>query len=191
MPGKKAEKGYVLLREVLKKTGKVGIGRVVIRTREYLAAVDAAGRCADADPAALPAGDRRRGRVQAADGQQQELPGHAKELEMAKQLIESMASNGSRTTTRTSSARSCARSSTSGSRDQTGKKVRAHKKDEAAPAAATTQNVVDFMELLKRSLDQGWPQGRQEHGQRAASSSKERARKPAVRERRSRRRKTG
>src|SRR5262245_28255872 len=38
-PGKKAEKGYVLLREVLKSTGKVGIGRVVIRTREYLALV--------------------------------------------------------------------------------------------------------------------------------------------------------
>jgi len=39
VPGKKAEKGYVLLRETLAKTGKVGIARVVIRTREYLAAV--------------------------------------------------------------------------------------------------------------------------------------------------------
>ena len=39
VPGKKAEKGYVLLREVLTKTGKVGIGRVVIRTKEYLAMV--------------------------------------------------------------------------------------------------------------------------------------------------------
>lgn len=39
VPGKKAEKGYVLLRETLKKTGRIGIGRVVIRTREYLCAV--------------------------------------------------------------------------------------------------------------------------------------------------------
>ena len=39
VPGKKAEKGYVLLRETLAKTGKTGIARVVIRTREYLAAV--------------------------------------------------------------------------------------------------------------------------------------------------------
>jgi DNA end-binding protein Ku len=38
-PAAKAEKGYVLLREVLERTGKAGIGRVVIRTREYLAAV--------------------------------------------------------------------------------------------------------------------------------------------------------
>ncbi|HEY0180086.1 MAG TPA: Ku protein [Dokdonella sp.] len=39
LPGKKAEKGYVLLRETLRKTGRVGIARVVIRTREYLCAV--------------------------------------------------------------------------------------------------------------------------------------------------------
>lgn len=39
VPGKKAEKGYVLLRETLKETGKVGIARVVIRTREYICAV--------------------------------------------------------------------------------------------------------------------------------------------------------
>ena len=39
VPGKKAEKGYVLLRETLRKTGKVGIARVVVRQREYLSAV--------------------------------------------------------------------------------------------------------------------------------------------------------
>jgi DNA end-binding protein Ku len=39
VPGKKAEKGYVLLRETLQRTGKVGISKVVIRTRQYLAAL--------------------------------------------------------------------------------------------------------------------------------------------------------
>ncbi len=39
VPGKRAEKGYVLLRETLKKTGRVGIGKVVIRTRQYLCAL--------------------------------------------------------------------------------------------------------------------------------------------------------
>jgi len=38
-PGKRAEKGYVLLREIMKRTGKIGIARIVIRTKEYLAAV--------------------------------------------------------------------------------------------------------------------------------------------------------
>ncbi len=39
VPQKKAEKGYVLLRETLRETNRVGIAKVVIRTREYLAAM--------------------------------------------------------------------------------------------------------------------------------------------------------
>jgi DNA end-binding protein Ku len=38
-PGKHGQKGYVLLREVLKESRQVGIARVVIRTRQYMAAV--------------------------------------------------------------------------------------------------------------------------------------------------------
>lgn len=68
---------------------------------------------------------------------------------------------------------------------QTGKKVRARKQEEAVSPEATT-NVVDFMELLKRSLEKGGK------GSKArASSSRKSARKPAVKERSSRRRKTG
>jgi DNA end-binding protein Ku len=39
LPGNRGEKGYVLLHEALTKTGKAGIARVVIRTRQYLAAL--------------------------------------------------------------------------------------------------------------------------------------------------------
>ena len=39
VPGKKGSKAYILLREVLKKTGKIGVARVVIRTREHVAAL--------------------------------------------------------------------------------------------------------------------------------------------------------
>lgn len=38
-PDKKGAKSYALLRETLKRTGKVGIATVVIRTKQYLAAV--------------------------------------------------------------------------------------------------------------------------------------------------------
>ncbi len=38
-PGKRGEKGYALLREVLRESGKVGVARVVIRTRQYIAVV--------------------------------------------------------------------------------------------------------------------------------------------------------
>lgn len=39
VPDKKAEKGYALLREALRNTNKVGIAKVVIRTRQYLTAL--------------------------------------------------------------------------------------------------------------------------------------------------------
>jgi DNA end-binding protein Ku len=38
-PLQKARKSYALLREVLERTGKVGIGKIVIRSRQYLAGV--------------------------------------------------------------------------------------------------------------------------------------------------------
>jgi DNA end-binding protein Ku len=38
-PLKKARKSYALLREVLERTGKIGIGKIVIRSRQYLAGV--------------------------------------------------------------------------------------------------------------------------------------------------------
>lgn len=39
VPDSKNKKAYVLLREALKKTNKVGIARVIIRTREYLSLI--------------------------------------------------------------------------------------------------------------------------------------------------------
>jgi DNA end-binding protein Ku len=38
-PGRRGEKAYALLRDAMKKSGKAGIATVVIRTRQYLAAV--------------------------------------------------------------------------------------------------------------------------------------------------------
>ena len=43
VPGTKGEKGYVLLREAIKEAGKAGIAKVVIRARQYLAALIAQG----------------------------------------------------------------------------------------------------------------------------------------------------
>ncbi len=39
LPGKKGEKGYVILREALEKSKKVGIAKVILSTKEYLAAL--------------------------------------------------------------------------------------------------------------------------------------------------------
>ncbi len=43
-PQKKAQKSYALLREVLQRSGKVGIARLVLRSRQYVAAVFPLGR---------------------------------------------------------------------------------------------------------------------------------------------------
>lgn len=150
VPAKKAEKGYVLLRETLRKGNRVGIARVVIRTREYLAAVMPQG---DAlilmllrypqelvDPAdyALPGGKAADYRVT------------AKELQMAEQLIDSMSGDWNPDAYKDEF------------RDRLQAIIRkrikskegtAQIEDEAeAPEEATT-NVVDFMSLLQQSLD--------------------------------------
>lgn len=92
VPGKKAEKGYVLLRETLKETGKVGIARVVIRTREYICAVmpedDALVMILLRYPQELVSPDE----YKLPQDQASDYRVAPKELEMAKQLIESMTS---------------------------------------------------------------------------------------------------
>lgn len=91
-PDKKGEKGYVLLREAIKKSGKAGIARVVIRGRQYLAALIAQGEALvlellrytqeliDINEFDLPSADAREYGVQ------------KKEVELAEKLIEGMLS---------------------------------------------------------------------------------------------------
>lgn len=149
-PASKAEKGYVLLREVLARTGKVGIGRVVIRTREYLAAV-------------LPKGDALvmmvlRFAQELVDPEEYKLPEGAstkwkitpREVEMAEQLIESMSGKWDPAGFKDDFRERL--------QDVIEKRVRAKQvvqpeaeEDERPPEGAAT-NVIDFAELLKRSL---------------------------------------
>ena len=87
-PQKGGDKAYVLLRETLAKTGKVGIAKVVIKTRQYLAGVKAkdsvlvlelmhfAEELADADKLDIP----------------KKLEVGKRELDMAKALVDSMSS---------------------------------------------------------------------------------------------------
>jgi DNA end-binding protein Ku len=148
-PGKKAEKGYVLLRETLKDTGKVGIGRVVIRTREYICAVmpedDALvmmllrypQELISPEEYTLPKGTAKEYRVA------------PKELEMARQLIESMTSDWA----------------PDDYQDEFRERLSDIIKKRMKQSGATTKfeepehhedaatNVVDFMALLQKSLD--------------------------------------
>src|SRR5262249_22933775 len=85
-PEKGGDKAYALLREALAKSGKVGISKVVLRTREHLAALKPVGKAlvlelmhfkdelADTSALSLPTGETS-----------------TKELDMARSLIDAMA----------------------------------------------------------------------------------------------------
>jgi DNA end-binding protein Ku len=150
VPAKKAEKGYVLLRETLKKTGRVGIARVVIRTREYLAAV-------------MPQDDALllvllRYPQELVDAADYSLPDKAassyritpRELAMAGDLIESMSGEWKPGDYR-DEFRDKLRKVIE-KRLKT-KGVTATVEDEEEHAEDATTNVVDFMALLKKSID--------------------------------------
>lgn len=189
VPGKKAEKGYVLLREVLAKTGKVGVARVVIRTRQYLAALSPRGdalmldlmrfpqEIVKADEFTLPKGNSKSYRVT------------PQELGMATQLIESMTKKWDPDDYKDEFRAQLRKIIDAEVARQSGKKVHALKTEEAAPAQAST-NVVDFMALLKRSLEKDG-QGKGGQGKGGNSSARAAPRKAARKaprgERRSRR----
>lgn len=149
VPGKKAEKGYVLLRETLRRTGKIGIARVVIRTRGYLSAVIPKDdslllvllrypqELVDVDDYALPSGKTASYRIT------------AKELQMAEQLVDSMSGKWEPGDFRDEF------------RDRLHKVIEKRMKskgvvtpieDESSTPEDASTNVVDFMSLLQKSL---------------------------------------
>ena len=149
-PAKKAEKGYVLLRETLKKTGKIGIARVVIRTREYLAAV-------------MPEGDALllnilRYQAELVDPEEYGLPSKEasayritpKEIGMAADLVKSMAGKWKPDDYR-DDFRDKLRKVIEKRLKSKGVTTTVADDDDHVPEHATT-NVVDFMELLKKSI---------------------------------------
>lgn len=151
VPAKKAEKGYVLLRETLSKTGKIGVARVVIRTREHLCAVLPQGdalmlmmmrypqELVDVDDYNIPVGKSGDYRV------------NAKELQMAEALITSMESDWSPGDYK-DEFRSRLQKVIEKRIKAKGGTVRKPEEDESLHEDATT-NVVDFMSLLQKSID--------------------------------------
>lgn len=148
VPGKKAEKGYVLLRETLKKTGRIGVARVVIRTREYLSAVIPEGdalllmllrypqELVEADDYKLPGGKLETYRVTRA------------EMQMAEKLIESMSGTWKPGDYRDEFR---ARLTQVIEKRMKSKGLVQPVKEDDLPEDSTT-NVVDFMALLQKSL---------------------------------------
>ncbi len=92
-PLKPGRKAYALLREIFRRTGYVGLGRVVIRTREYLAAVIAQGPLLLLELMRYPEELRDAGELELPGEDLKTLGIDKRELEMAQRLVDAMAAS--------------------------------------------------------------------------------------------------
>jgi DNA end-binding protein Ku len=159
-PEKRGEKAYALLRETLQKAGKAGIASVVIRTKQYLAALVAQDellvlntlRYADElkDPAEL------------------EIPKAKvtpKELDMALRLVEDMADKWHPEKYKDTYKDDLLK--------RIKEKVKAGETEEIPepekePRAGKGANVIDLMSLLKKSVEHKQPRAKKARKRRAA-----------------------
>lgn len=92
-PGKGGERGYALLREALRRSGRVGLANVVIRTRQHLAVVFPLGRALVLNTLRFADEIRPVDELELPDENLQRLGVASGEVEMATRLIDVMAEN--------------------------------------------------------------------------------------------------
>jgi DNA end-binding protein Ku len=161
-PERKGAKSYALLRETLRRTGKAGIAKVVIRTRQYLAAVVPMG-----DAIVL---DLMRFQDELRDLSELDLPSGKQgvsdqELRMAERLVEAMVDSWDPERYRDDYRTDL--KALIESRVAAGQLEAGAKEPVPAPRPARGK-VVDLMSLLKRSVEEG--------GRKAAPAGAARAR---------------
>jgi DNA end-binding protein Ku len=162
-PGKGGDKAYVLLREILVDTGKVAIAKVVIKTREHLAAVKPQEKgmmlelmhfpdeILDVDEFKLP---------------QAREPGAA-EKRMARQLVDSMTVKWN-----PEAYKDDYREALEKVIEQ---KIKSGGKLPPAPRARKAGNIIDLAEVLKRSLQEAGSKGSRASKAGKSATAKKRA----------------
>jgi len=191
-PGKRGEKGYTLLREVLKRTGRIGIASVVIRSRQHLAAVIPVDRVLLLNTLRWANEIRSMADLTLPDAGMNDLSD--KELAMAERLVEDMAGEW-----KPEQFKDTYTDDLMARIEQRIKAGETHvitpESDEGAEPRRGAQ-VIDLVSMLRRSLEQKGKaanddeesgEGRQERGKRAAarkSPSRVTSRKPAAQRKR-------
>jgi DNA end-binding protein Ku len=164
-PGKRGEKAYALLRETLRKAGKAGIASVVIRTRQYLAALYPqnevlvlntlryAGELRDVDELGIPSSALKGPKVT------------AKEIDLALRLVEDMSDEWKPEKYKDTYREDLlARIKEKIKKGQT-EEITEPEKEKKQPA-----EVIDLMALLKKSVEQkGKPARRPARAKRRAA----------------------
>jgi len=171
-PDKKGAKSYALLRETLRRTGKVGIAKVVIRTRQYLAAVVARG-----DVLTL---ELMRYAHELRDPKELDVPRgkqgvSERELQMAERLVEGMVAKWNPENYKDDYRRDLMK--------MIEERVKAGELEASSEPAPKRERpaggqVVDLMALLKSSLEEG---GKKPAKKAARKPARKSARKPAHR----------
>lgn len=166
---KSANKGYALLRETLKRSGKVGIAKVVIRTREYIGAVISHGPVMLLDVMRYAYEVRDASEVDVPSEDLKKLGVSEKELQLAETLVEAMSG-----TWEPEKYHDTYRDDLLA---QIRKKVeRGDVKEVREPKRAeegATAGVVDIMSLLKKSVaERGAPAGKSAKGAKRAPAKR-------------------
>jgi len=147
LPDKGGEKGYVLLRETLKNTNKIGIAKLIIRTHQYLAAVLTQEDALVINTMRYPQEIKKSAEVNVPHDPIPSYKISKKEFDIAKQLVEAMTIkwNAKRYTNeyREELLKLIEQKIAHG-----GKKVITH----LEPHKIKKTNVIDFMDLLKQSV---------------------------------------
>ncbi len=177
VPARKAEKGYVLLRETLAQQQRAGLARVVIRTREYLALVLPEG------PALVLMLLRYAEELIAAD--EYRFPEKSlkqyrlspRELEMAQQLVKSMSAKWKPDAYRNEFRKRL--QSVVNARVRKGRSVKSTTTAPTPEPSEAGSKVVDFMALLKKSIDEN------RRTPPARTATKKATRKKAIRKKKS------
>jgi DNA end-binding protein Ku len=181
VPGKFGKKPYALLREVLKRSEKAGIAKLVLRTRQHLCAVIPHGRALSL--LILRFADELRGTSDLGLPEQslKQLGITSKELEMAEKLVAGMVDEWHPERYRDDYRKDLL--SLIHAREKAGD-VNTVPKEEKAPRLAKPAKVVDLVALLAESVQSGHhrprgtrPAGKRSHAASEKTSSAKRASK--------------
>ncbi|MBS0286950.1 MAG: Ku protein [Proteobacteria bacterium] len=147
LPNKGGAKGYVLLRETLKNTNKVGIARVMIRSHQYLAALLVQDNALIINTLRYPQEVKKATEVGVPSEPVSNYKISKKEFDIAKQLVDTMTINWD-PKRYTNEYRQELLKLIEEKIATKGKKVIKH----IEKAEFKQTNVVDFMDLLKKSI---------------------------------------
>jgi DNA end-binding protein Ku len=168
-PDKKGAKAYALLRETLRRTGKVGIAKVVIRTRQYLSAVVARGDVMTLELMRYAHELRTPDDLDIPHGKSGVSD---KEVDMAERLVEGMVAAWD-----PEKYKDTYRNDVMKMIEKRAKAGELEAPSEPAPKPEKQRNnVIDLMALLKQSVEQG---GKAAKKATAATAEAKTARKPA------------